>query len=154
MNRTDKQHGVTLTVERGLEVLHASRAARAPLSNAELVRRTGLPKATVSRQVEEVLPNLPGNPDNINPASDGNFWLALVGIRSPALDLAYRMPGFRRRMTQRLPVDEWLIPQINNGCVLKFNLKGEMLETLWDDGAVNHPAISSMREHKGWLYLG
>ena len=25
------------------------RAARAPLSNAELVRRTGLPKATVSR---------------------------------------------------------------------------------------------------------
>lgn len=105
-------------------------------------------------QVEEVLPSLPGNPDNINPASDGNFWLALVGIRSPALDLAYRMPGLRRRMTQRLPVDEWLIPQINNGCVLKFNLKGEVLETLWDDGAVNHPAISSMREHKGWLYLG
>lgn len=105
-------------------------------------------------KVEEVLPNLPGNPDNINPASDGDFWLALVGIRSPALDLAYRMPGFRRRMAQRLPVDEWLIPQINNGCVLKFNLQGEVLETLWDDGAVNHPAISSMREHKGWLYLG
>ena len=49
MNKTDKQHGVTLTVERALEVLHAFRAARAPLSNAELVRRTGLPKATVSR---------------------------------------------------------------------------------------------------------
>jgi IclR family transcriptional regulator, positive regulator for flagellar biogenesis len=49
MNTTDKQQGVTLTVERGLEVLHAFRAARAPLSNAELVRRTGLPKATVSR---------------------------------------------------------------------------------------------------------
>lgn len=105
-------------------------------------------------RLEAVLPNLPGHPDNINPASDGNFWLALVGIRSPALDLAYRMPGFRRRMTQRLPVDEWLIPQINNGCVLKFSLQGEVLETLWDDGAVNHPMITSMREHKGWLYLG
>ncbi|AKM44787.1 IclR family transcriptional regulator [Burkholderia contaminans] len=49
MEKTDSQTGVTLTVERGLEVLHAFRAVRAPLSNAELVRRTGLPKATVSR---------------------------------------------------------------------------------------------------------
>jgi DNA-binding IclR family transcriptional regulator len=50
MNTTpDTQKGITLTVERGLEVLRAFRAARAPLSNAELVRRTGLPKATVSR---------------------------------------------------------------------------------------------------------
>jgi DNA-binding IclR family transcriptional regulator len=49
MNRSDTQKGVTLTVERGLEVLRAFRAARASLSNAELVRRTRLPKATVSR---------------------------------------------------------------------------------------------------------
>jgi len=40
---------VTMTVERGLDVLRAFRAERAPLSNAELVRRTGLSKATVSR---------------------------------------------------------------------------------------------------------
>ncbi len=38
-----------MTVERGLEVLRAFRSNRAPLSNAELVRRTGLSKATVSR---------------------------------------------------------------------------------------------------------
>ena len=38
-----------MTVERGLEVLRAFRSDRAPLSNAELVRRTGLSKATVSR---------------------------------------------------------------------------------------------------------
>ena len=38
-----------LTVERGMEVLRAFRSERMPLSNAELVRRTGLPKATVSR---------------------------------------------------------------------------------------------------------
>lgn len=42
--------GATLmTVERGLEVLRAFRSDRAPLTNAELVKRTGLPKATVSR---------------------------------------------------------------------------------------------------------
>lgn len=38
-----------LTVSRGMQVLRAFRSERAPVSNAELVRRTGLSKATVSR---------------------------------------------------------------------------------------------------------
>ena len=105
-------------------------------------------------QVEMVIADLPGYPDNINLASDGNYWLALVGMRSPAYDLAMRMPGFRKRMASRLPVDEWLFPNINTGCVLKFSEAGEVLETLWDLGGENHPMITSMREHKGHLYLG
>jgi ribose transport system permease protein len=105
-------------------------------------------------QVQTVIDDLPGYPDNINLASDGNYWLALVGMRSPAYDLAMRMPGFRKRMASRLPVDEWLFPNINTGCVLKFNERGEVLETLWDLGGENHPMITSMREHRGHLYLG
>ena len=38
-----------MTVARGLTVLRAFRSNRTPLTNVELVRRTGLPKATVSR---------------------------------------------------------------------------------------------------------
>ncbi|MGP0058583.1 MAG: ABC transporter permease [Beijerinckiaceae bacterium] len=105
-------------------------------------------------KVELVLDNLPGYPDNINLASDGNYWLAMVGMRCAALDLAWRMPDFRRRMAKRLPVDEWLFPNINTGCVIKFNEAGEVLESLWDLGGVNHPMITSMREHRGYLYLG
>jgi len=105
-------------------------------------------------KVEVVMDNLPGFPDNINLASDGNYWLAIVGMRSPALDLAWRMPGFRRRMGKRLPVDEWLFPNINTGCVVKFNEKGEVLESYWDLKSTNHPMITSMREHRGHLYLG
>ncbi len=105
-------------------------------------------------QVETVIANLPGYPDNINLASDGHYWLALVGMRCPAYDLAMRMPGFRKRMAQRVPVDEWLFPNINTGCVLKFSEAGEVLETLWDLGGENHPMITSMREHRGHLYLG
>lgn len=105
-------------------------------------------------QVAMVLDNLPGYPDNINLASDGNYWLALVGMRCPAYDLAMRMPGFRKRMAKRVPVDEWLFPNINTGCVLKFSEAGEVLETLWDLGGENHPMITSMREHRGYLYLG
>ncbi|MGB3071292.1 MAG: helix-turn-helix domain-containing protein [Ottowia sp.] len=44
-----------LTVERGMQVLRAFRSARAPLSNTELVRRTSLPKATVSRLTTTLL---------------------------------------------------------------------------------------------------
>lgn len=105
-------------------------------------------------KLEMLLHNLPGYPDNINRASDGNYWMSLVGMRSPALDLAWQMPGFRRRMAKRVPQDEWLYPNLNTGCVLKFNDKGEILETFWDLHAVNHPMITSMREHRGYLYLG
>lgn len=105
-------------------------------------------------KVEMVLDNLPGYPDNINLASDGNYWLAMVGMRCPALDLAWRMPAFRRRMAKRLPVDEWLFPNINTGGVIKFDESGRVLESLWDPGGVNCPMITSMREHRGYLYLG
>lgn len=105
-------------------------------------------------EVAMVIDNLPGYPDNINLASDGNYWLALVGMRCPAYDLAMRMPGFRKRMAKRVPVDEWLFPNINTGCVLKFSESGAVLESLWDLGGENHPMITSMREHRGHLYLG
>ncbi|MCB1384263.1 MAG: SMP-30/gluconolactonase/LRE family protein [Notoacmeibacter sp.] len=105
-------------------------------------------------RIAVIIDNLPGYPDNINKASDGNYWVALVGMRGPALDLAMRMPGFRKRMTQRLPFDEWMFPNINNGCVFKMTPEGRVLYSLWDPQGVNHPMITSMREHKGWLYLG
>ncbi len=105
-------------------------------------------------QIETVIGALPGYPDNINRASDGAYWLALVGMRSPAVDLALQMPGFRRRMARRIAQDEWLYPNINTGCVVKFDESGRILDALWDLGGVNHPMITSMREHKGWLYLG
>jgi ribose transport system permease protein len=105
-------------------------------------------------QVEVVIPDLPGYPDNINRASDGSYWLALVGMRTPAFDLALKMPGFRRRMAQRVAPDEWMFPNINTGCVLRFDETGTILEALWDKSGDNHPMITSMREHKGHLYIG
>ena len=105
-------------------------------------------------ELEILVDNLPGYPDNINRASDGTYWLALVGIRSPSFDLAMADPSFRVRMVKQIPPDEWLCPGINYGCVLKFDDNGNILESLWDPGAKNHPTITSMREHKGYLYIG
>lgn len=103
---------------------------------------------------ETVIGDLPGYPDNINRASDGTYWLALVGMRTPALDLALKMPGFRRRMARRTAPDEWMYPNINTGCIVRFDEAGRIIETLWDLGGENHPMITSMREHKGHLYIG
>lgn len=104
--------------------------------------------------VEVIIANLPGYPDNINRASDGNYWIAIMGMRSPAFDLAMRSPSFRKRMVKRLGQDEWLAPNINVGCVIKCTEDGEVLESLWDESGENHPMITSMREHRGYLYLG
>ncbi len=105
-------------------------------------------------QRETVIEGMPGYPDNINRASDGTYWMAILGMRTPALDVAMKVPSFRRQMARRVPHDEWLYPNINSGCVLKFNDAGDILDVLWDEGGENHPMITSMREHKGKLYLG
>ncbi|MGO4837259.1 SMP-30/gluconolactonase/LRE family protein, partial [Rhizobiaceae sp. 2RAB30] len=77
-------------------------------------------------QKEVVIDNLPGYPDNINRASDGTFWCALCGMRSPVFDLALRMPQFRRRMVLKVARDEWLYPNMNTGCVIKFDAEGNV----------------------------
>lgn len=103
---------------------------------------------------ECVIKDMPGYPDNINRASDGNYWMAWLGMRTPSFDLALRYPGFRKRMTRRLPADEWLFPNINTGGVVKFDAEGNIIETLGDLTGVSHPMVTSMREHKGYLYVG
>ncbi len=105
-------------------------------------------------KVEPVIENLPGYPDNLNRASDGNYWLAIMGVRNPVFDLAMRKPGFRRRMSKKLPGDEWLAPNLNTGCIAKISESGEVLDVMWDLGGENHPMITSMREHKGQLFIG
>ena len=105
-------------------------------------------------KLEVVLEHLPGNCDNINRASDGNYWLALVGIRSPVFDLAMTKPDFRLRMVKQVPVDEWLAPGMNHGCIVKFTEDGRVLDSYWDPTGTAHSTLTSMREHKGYLYLG
>ncbi|MGA8586171.1 MAG: SMP-30/gluconolactonase/LRE family protein [Roseiarcus sp.] len=103
---------------------------------------------------EVLVADLPGYPDNINRGSRGTYWLGLAGTRTPSYDMAMTMPAFRRRMARRVAADEWLFPNVNVGCVVHFDENGRVLESLWDQGGENHPAITSMREHRGFLYLG
>lgn len=105
-------------------------------------------------KIEVAVGNLPGAPDNINRASDGGYWLALAGMRVPVCDLAMQYPGFRMRMIKRLPVDEWLIQGMNHGCVVKLDGNAKPVTSYWDPTGESHPNITSMREDRGYLYLG
>ena len=103
---------------------------------------------------ECVIRDMPGYPDNVNRASDGNYWMAWLGMRTPSFDLSLRHPAMRKRMARRLPQDEWLFPNINTGGVVKFNDHGEIIQTYGDLSGLAHPMVTSMREHKGFLYIG
>jgi len=103
---------------------------------------------------ECVIRDMPGYPDNINRASDGTYWMAWLGMRTPSFDLSLRHPGMRKRMARRLPQDEWLFPNINTGGVVKFDETGRILGTLGDLTGRSHAMVTSMREHKGELFIG
>lgn len=103
---------------------------------------------------ECVIRDMPGYPDNINRASDGGYWMAWLGMRTPSFDLSLRHPGMRKRMARRLPQDEWLFPNINTGGVAKFDETGRIVRVLGDLSGEAHPMVTSMREHKGYLYIG
>ena len=105
-------------------------------------------------KAEILIDDLPGYPDNINRASDGTYWMAWLGMRTPSFDLSLRHPDFRKRMTRRLPQDEWLFANVNNGGVVKFDDRGNILMTLGDLEGKSHPSVTSMREHKGQLFIG
>ncbi|MAY62375.1 MAG: ABC transporter permease [Rhizobiales bacterium] len=100
------------------------------------------------------LDGLPGYPDNVNRSSDGGYWIALAGMRNPIMDQAMKYPRLRQRMSRRVPPTNWLFGNLNIGGVLKIDGAGKIVDALWDapDGPLY--MITSMREHKGSLFLG
>lgn len=155
----DPRQGRTTTVLGGLNfangicIAHDGRSLLFNESWTCTVRRYWLegPKAGT---VEAFIDNLPGFPDNINRASNGHYWLAVEGVRSPLWDLAMRSPGMRSRMVKRIPRDEWIFPNVNAGFVARVDENGGIVDVYWDREGANLPAVTSMREHQGFLYLG
>jgi ribose transport system permease protein len=137
----------------GICMAHDNRSVLYAETYGMTVRRYWL-EGPKKGKTELVLDNLPGSPDNINRASDGGYWLALVAMRAPATDIAMRHPRFRIRMIKRLRYDEWLIPGMNNGCIVKLDEHVKPVTSYWDPGGHSHATLTSMREDRGYLYLG
>lgn len=103
-------------------------------------------------EVDRMVDNLPGFPDNISTGSDGLIWIALASPRSAALDLVSpRHPVLRRAV--------WALPAV---------LRPKPVDTVWvqavnDTGQVVHDLqakltgltmVTGVREHDGTVWLG
>lgn len=102
-------------------------------------------------EVEDVLTNLPGYPDNIKRDAAGGFLLGLVSKRAPVADMAAPYP-FLRKIVQRLPAS--LRPKaVSHGFVLKLSPEGEVVRT-WQDPAGIYPLTTgAVRDPDGSLWV-
>lgn len=103
-------------------------------------------------QVETLIDNLPGLPDNLTFNGDDRFWVALFAPRDPIQDALAPIP-FLREVIARLPTS-WLPLGPRQGFILGLDLDGKVVEQYRFAGKGAYGPVTSVREHEGMLYLG
>lgn len=104
-----------------------------------------------SGTAEVLIDNLPGFPDGISRASDGNFWLSIVGRISPIGRFLHYKPV--RAFMAYAP--SFLRPKLEKwGVVLKISGEGEVVQKLMDPEGGFISSVASVYEHDGHLFLG
>ena len=105
-------------------------------------------------EIEVLIDNLPGFPDNINRGGVVNgrqtYWLGLASPRVPKLDEAAQRP-FLRSLSLRLPEPLRLAPGAY-GMVIQIDEDGKVLQTLQDPTGA-YPVTTGAIEGDGWLYI-
>ena len=102
-------------------------------------------------EVEDVLTNLPGFPDNLKRDAAGGFLLGLVSKRAPAADMAAPYP-ILRKILQRLPPA--LRPKaVSYGFIVHLDEDGAVTET-WQDSTAEYPLTTgAVRDPDGSLWI-
>ena len=103
-------------------------------------------------EIEILLENLPGYPDNITSAGDGTYWLALYSVRNDRADWLSPRPLVKRVMA-KLPGMFWPTPQ-RYAFVIKLDGDGNILDSFQDPSGQHLYAVTSAFERDGYLYLG
>jgi sugar lactone lactonase YvrE len=97
--------------------------------------------------------NLPGFPDNITLSRErGIYWLALFAPRIQVVDAIMPHPWLRK-IVDRLPTLLQPAP-VRRAFALGLNSQGEVVYNLQDPSPQSFAPITSVREHRGMLYLG
>ena len=96
--------------------------------------------------------NLPGFPDGVSSNRNGTFWLALPTPRNPKVDNMYPKPWLKNFVV-KLPKSIQPKP-VEYGFVLGLNEQGEVTHNLQDPSGIHVKEITSVEEHKGYIYLG
>lgn len=101
---------------------------------------------------DDFISNLPGFPDNITRAPNGDFWLALFTVRNDRMDSLHPSP-FLKKLIANLPKIFWPKPEPYGFAVL-LNEKGEILQTLQDPGGMELREVTSVIQKGNKLYIG
>ncbi|KAM0922264.1 hypothetical protein ACQ4PT_006223 [Festuca glaucescens] len=102
----------------------------------------------------ETFVDLPGSPDNIRRAPDGSFWIALIQLRSPWLDLVSRWTFTKRVVTAFPPLLDRIKATAKGAMVTHVSEDGEIIRVLDDSEGKVINFITSVTEFGGDLYLG
>lgn len=111
-------------------------------------------KGEKAGEAETFVDNLPGCPDNIRLGSDGHFWIALIQLRSPWLDLITRW-SFTKRVVASFPaLLAWSKATAKGAMVAQVSEDGSIVRLLDDSEgkAINH--VTSVTEFNGDIFLG
>jgi sugar lactone lactonase YvrE len=102
---------------------------------------------------EILVDNLPGFPDGVASDGHGTFWVALYGLRNPALDRFVHPRPWLKRLVARLPksMQGGTKPY---GLILAIDGDGKVLRSLHDPGGQTISHITSVEPVDGALYLG
>lgn len=102
-------------------------------------------------EMDVVIDNLPGFPDNINPGPDGTYFLGLASPRSKALDDLSAKP-FMRKIVQRLPAS--MRPQAEAyGIIIHIDAAGNVLRTWQDPSGVYPITTGAIMPGDGYMYV-
>ena len=101
-------------------------------------------------QVEVVIDNLPGFPDNISQANNGGYYLGLASPRSAPVDALSDKP-FIRKIVQRLP--QFVRPQGQAyGHLIKISENGEVLQSFQDPSG-DFPFVTGALDTSEGVYV-
>jgi hypothetical protein len=129
----------------------------------------------------EVLPELPGYPSRLCPASDGGFWLTCFVCRTQLVEFVLREPAYRKRMMEEVDPRYWVAPALSSGrsfleplqgagvkqmgvlkpwapphsygLVIRVSGAGEILFSLHSRVDGHHHGITAVAEFEGALYV-
>ncbi|CAM0946954.1 unnamed protein product [Alopecurus aequalis] len=105
-------------------------------------------------QAETFVGDLPGSPDNIRRAPDGSFWIALLQLRSPWIDLVTRWTLLKRIVASFPVLVDGTRATAKGAMVAHVSEEGEIIRVLDDSQGKVATFVTSVTEFDGNLFFG
>eukprot|EP00249_Psilotum_nudum_P008177 c21094_g1_i1 orf=107-1186(+) len=111
-------------------------------------------KGQLKGTTEIFINNLPGGPDNIHITDTGSFWVALLGLRSPIMDMVYRQRFLKHLVVLWPFLLKKFLPLRSEATVLKVGEDGQPIMSYKDPTGKQISFVTSAMQVGDFLYIG